>query len=71
MTNARCPDCGVDSTDKKGTPSVIHHRPGCRHLGVTACGFCERGVYRGKPCPYCDGTGRASQGALEEGDSGE
>jgi hypothetical protein len=32
--------------------------------GRTACGFCERGIYKGRRCPYCDGTGDAPQGFL-------
>lgn len=28
---------------------------------VTACGFCDQGVYRGKPCPYCKGISLAPQ----------
>lgn len=28
-------------------------------LTVTACGFCDEGIYRDKKCPYCGGSGIA------------
>jgi hypothetical protein len=33
---------------------------------ITACGFCEQGIYRGRTCPYCNGAGRAPQGDGQE-----
>lgn len=47
--------------DKWESWAVPKPEPVVRSETRTACGFCVGGLYRGRRCPYCDGTGDAPQ----------